>query len=176
MCSSDLRQGTDTQVVLHNIQRYLMMCNGTSITVALRPAPSALTIGSYPSLLRYALEHKLIIKSNLCTSPRFLAAEILPSSVKRSYMADYDRLLHDLGDAKIGTDYNASDPNMYRSVIREQAEMCRDILNTPQPSDADQQQKNLVRHCAQWDAVYGLDARELYPEWKHMLDLYGYPG
>ena len=65
---------------------------------------------------------------------------------------------------------------MYRSVIRQQAEMCRNILNTTEPADASEQQKALVQHCAQWDQVYGLDARELYPEWKHMLDLYGYPG
>ena len=170
------RQGTDTQLVLDNIWRYLEMCNGTSITVALRPAPSALTIGTYTTLLEYALEHQLIVKSNLCTYPRFLAAEILPSSVKSLYRTHYDRLLNTLSDATIGTDYNASDPNNYRSVIREQAEMCRAILNTPTPKDAKEQQQALVQHCSRWDQVYGLNARELYPEWTDMLDLHGYPG
>lgn len=170
------RQGTDTQLVLHNIQSYQHMCDGTNITVALRPAPSALTMGTYPTLLEYALEQKLIVKSNLCTYPRFLAAEILPSSVKFLYRDRYDQLLTTLADAEIGTDYNASDPNMYRSVIREQAEMCRDVLDTAEPPDAQEQQQALVQHCARWDQVYGLNARELYPEWAHMLDLYGYPG
>ena len=169
------RQGTDTQLVLDNIQRYLDMCNGTNITVALRPAPSALTIGTYPTLLEYALEHQLIVKSNLCTYPRFLAAEILPDAVKSLYQSRYDHLLSTLTDAAIGTDYNASDPNNYRSVIREQAEMCRDILNTPAPSDAEVQQQALVQHCGRWDQVYGLNARELYPEWTSILDLHGYP-
>lgn len=170
------RQGTDTQLVLDNIQRYLDMCDGTSITVTLRPAPSALTIGTYPTLLEYALEHRLIVKSNLCTNPRFLAAEILPDSVKAQYRSDYDALLHKLADAQIGTDYNASDPNNYRSVIREQAQMCSNILDTPEPTDADAQQQALVQHCQRWDQVYGLNARELYPEFNHILDRYGYPG
>ena len=169
------RQGTDTQLVLQNIQRYLDICNGTSLTVTLRPAPSALTMGTFPTLLEYGLEQQLIVKSNLCTNPRFLAAEILPSEVKSLYLARYDHLLNTLADAAIGTDYNASDPNNYRSVIREQAEMCRDILNTPTPSDAEAQQQELVQHCARWDQVYGLNARELYPEWTNILDRYGYP-
>lgn len=169
------RQGTDTQLVLDNIHRYRDMCDGTSVTVTLRPAPSALTIGSYPTLLEYALEHQLTVKSNLCTDPRFLAAEILPDSVKAQYRGHYDHLLNTLSDAEIGSDYNASDPNNYRSVIREQAQMCRNILATPEPGDADAQQQALVQHCQRWDQVYGLDARELYPEFKHMLDQYGYP-
>jgi len=170
------RQGTDTQLVLDNIQRYLEMCNGTSITMSLRPAPSALTLGTYTTLLEYALEQQLIVKCNLCTHPRFLAAEILPSSVKSLYLARYDHLLNTLSDVTIGTDYNASDPNNYRSVIREQVEMCRDILSTPTPSDAEEQQQALVQHCSRWDQVYGLNARELYPEWTSILDRYGYPG
>ena len=79
------RQGTDTALVLENIDQYLTHCNGTSITVALRPAPSALTIGYYTQVLQYALDKNLIVKSNLCYDPRFLSAEILPESVKQQY-------------------------------------------------------------------------------------------
>ena len=170
------RQGTHTQIVLENIQRYLETSNDTNVTVALRPAPSALTIGTYFTLLQYALDQQLIIKSNLCVVPRFLAAEILPESVKSLYRCQYQDLLNTLDDAEIGKDYNASDPNNYRGVVRQEAEMCWNILNTPTPLDAEEQQQALVQHCARWDQVYGLNARELYPEWAHMLDLYGYPG
>jgi len=169
------RQGTDTQIVLENIQRYLDISNGTSITLALRPAPSALTIGTYSTLLQYALDQRLIVKSNLCVVPRFLAAEILPDPVKSLYRSQYQDLLETLDDATIGIDYNASDPNNYRGVVRQEAEMCRNILNTPAPSDAEEQQRALVQHCGRWDQVYGLNARELYPEWTGILDRYGYP-
>jgi organic radical activating enzyme len=170
------RQGTDTQLVLENIQRYRDLANGTTTTVTLRPAPSALTIGSYPTLLQYALDHQLIVKSNLCTDPGFLAAQILPSAVREGYIHSYDALLAALADADAGTDYNASDPNNYRSVIRDEAVMCRNILLAPEPPDADQQQRALVQHCERWDQVYGLNARDLYPEWQDMLDRHGYPG
>ena len=44
------RQGTDTELVLSNIKNYIELCNETSVTVALRPAPSLLSIGYYTEL------------------------------------------------------------------------------------------------------------------------------
>lgn len=168
------RQGTDTELVLKNIDQYLSQCNGSSVTVALRPAPSLLSIGYYTGLLKYALSRQLIVKSNLCYDPRFLSAEILPQSIKKHYQTKYLDLLSQLTDIAVGSDYNASDPNNYQSVIKEQAEMCLQILQTPTPPDSEQQLKNLVQHCNRWDQVYGYDARKLYPEFNEILDQYDY--
>ena len=77
------RQGTDTKKVLSNIEKFLSHCNNDSITVTLRPAVSALTIGYFPDLLKYALGKKLVIKSLLVQHPKFLSAEILPDKVDR---------------------------------------------------------------------------------------------
>jgi hypothetical protein len=168
------RQGTDTDLVLKNIDRYLDHCNGTSITVALRPAPSALSIGYYTQVLQYALDQNLIVKSNLCYNPRFLSAEILPESVKQQYQASYLALLHQLTEVTVDTDYNASDPNNHRLAVKEQALMCLKVLQTPTPTDSDQQLEALVRHCERWDRVYGYDARALYPELSQVLDRHQY--
>lgn len=168
------RQGTDTELVLANIDRYLEWCNGTSITVALRPAPSLLTVGYYPGLLEYALQRQLIIKSNLCYDPRFLSIEILPADVKILYLEKFNKFLQKLNSVTVGTDYNASDPNNYRSVIKEQAEMCVALLQKDPPSDSDYELERLVRHCERWDRVYGYDARMLYPEFRDILNRYGY--
>lgn len=168
------RQGTDTQEVLVNIQRYLSSCNGTSVTVALRPALSLLTIGYYPGLLEYALEHKLIVKSNLCYRPRFLSAEILPESIKRIYQQSYTKFLSQLANIETHHDYNASDPNNYKLVLKQQAEMCLSILQSSTPADSENELTNLVRHCERWDQVYGYDARSLYPELRTIFDRYGY--
>ena len=47
------RQGTDTQQVLKNIDRYKIFCNNHNITLTVRPAVSLLTIGYFPKLLQY---------------------------------------------------------------------------------------------------------------------------
>ena len=168
------RQGTDTALVLKNIDQYLSECNGSSVTVALRPAPSLLSIGYYPELLKYALDRQLIVKSNLCYNPRFLSAEILPDVVKKQYQTKYLKLLSCLDNIAIDSDYNASDPNNYQAVIKEQAEMCLSVLQTPRPADSEQQLEAMVRHCEQWDQVYGYDAGKLYPEFDKILEQYGY--
>jgi hypothetical protein len=167
------RQGTDTSIVLKNIQRYQTYCNGSSITVALRPAPSILTIGYLPSLFAYALEHQLIIKANLCINPRFMAADILPEEVKTLYRTRYEDFLNSLPDSSKG-DYNASDPNNHVAVIREHAEMCLAVLSTPTPEDSDTQLHALVEHCQKWDKIYHLNAVDLYPEWSSLLNKYNY--
>jgi organic radical activating enzyme len=168
------RQGTDTDLVLKNIKRYHEWCNGTSVTVALRPAPSILSIGYYTGVLQYALDHQLIVKSNLCYKPRFLSAEILPAEIKQQYLAGYREFLTQLQDVSVDNDYNASDPNNWRSAVKHQVEMCMAILQTPTPLDSEQQLADMVRHCERWDRVYGYNARELYPEFDRILDQHGY--
>jgi hypothetical protein len=168
------RQGTDTDTVLKNIDQYLLQCNGSSITVTLRPAPSLLSMGYYPGLLKYALDRRLIVKSNLCYTPRFLSAEILPESVKKQYQIPYLKLLDELDDITVQSNYNASDPNNYQQVIKEQIEMCLNVLHTPTPSDSEHQLEAMVRHCERWDRVYGYDARALYPEFQPILDRHDY--
>ena len=59
-------------------------------------------------------------------------------------------------------------------IIKEQAIQCRTALQSPAPVDADNLLQQLVQHCQRWDAVYKLNASELYPELKDIFDQYGY--
>lgn len=168
------RQGTDTATVLQNIQQYRQWCNGSSITVALRPAPSALTTGYHVDLLQYAMDHDMIIKSNQVYSPSFLNVGVLPKLVKQLYVDRYTKFLDTLPANSVSRDYNASDPNNCVAVIREHAEACVNALIAPDPKNQLQLQADLVAHCQRWDQVYKLDARELYPEWKELLSQHDY--
>jgi hypothetical protein len=157
--------------VLHNIQQYQQQCNGTNITVSLRPATSALTIGYYVGLLQYALEHKLIIKSNQVYRPDFLNVSVLPRTVKNIYISQYQEFLDKLSTNTVTQDYNASDPNNYVAVIQEHAQACVNALQAP---DQTHLLPALVAHCQKWDQVYKYNAWELYPEWQNFLEQHGY--
>ena len=167
------RQGTDNAVIMANLDRYHNMCNGSNITLTVRPAVSALTIGYFPGLLQHCLDKNIIVKSLLVTKPNFLDAIILPSSVKQQYLARYQDLINQLSQVPIPTDYNASDPHNCASIVKEQALMCMNILNSAQPN-VDQLHQQMVDHCRKWDQVYDLDARLLYPELAELWDCYGY--
>jgi molybdenum cofactor biosynthesis enzyme MoaA len=168
------RQGTDTAQVLRNIDHYLEVCNGTNITVSLRPAISALTIGYYAGLLKYALQNKLTVKGLQVNTPRFLDATVLPQEVKQQYIVQYHNILQDLDSVNMVLDYNASDPNNYQLVVKQQAQMCINMLSQPAPHDVEQLRDQLVKHCKKWDKIYHFDASQLYPELTAVWDQYGY--
>ena len=168
------RQGTNNELVLSNIDRYSQYSNNTNITVTLRPAISALTIGYYDELLRYALYNKFVIKSLLVTDPKFLSVSILPQVARDQYLKKYHNILNELSPVLVQQDYNASDPNNFKSIIKEQAQMCINVLSEPVPDHVDQLRKQMVHHCHKWDQIYGYDARKLYPELAELLEQYEY--
>jgi organic radical activating enzyme len=172
--NSYVRQGTNTKLVLDNIARYQIQCNGTGVTLTLRPAISALTVGYYGTLLQYALQQKLLIKSLVVTRPRFLHVGILPATVKSQYLAQYKEILQQLDLGSVGVDYNVSDPNNYQQVLKEQAQACANLLSMPEPANLNQLHQQLVEHCKKWDRVYNYNARELYPELTEIWDRYDY--
>lgn len=171
------RQGTDTEMVLSHIDKYIESCNGTSITVTVRPAISALTIGYFHSLLEYCLHKKLLVKSNIAANPRYFNPVILPDTVKQLYLTRYHEFIDKHYSTKhidIDQDFNESDPNQIPKIIYQQAQQCIQMLKTPTPLDQSQQLKHMVHWCRQWDQVHGYDARQLYPEFSDILTLYEY--
>ena len=170
------RQGTDNSMVLANIENYINECNGTTITVTLRPAPGLLTVRSYWQVIELALQKELLIKSNLCTNPDFLDITVLPKNIRDQYRLPYLDLLtrYELDEADVWSDYNESDPNNFRRVAKNQILQILRILDLPEPDDRDRRWSALVQHLDRWDRVFGFDARVLYPEFAHILDKHGY--
>lgn len=160
------RQGTDTNLVLDNIEKYLAQCNNTSITLTARPAISALTIGSYSSLLKYCLDKQLVVKSLLVTTPEFLDVRVLPNSVRQQYILNYENLLDELHLRSVdaASSYNESDPNECKKIIKNQIDQCINMLTSPRLKNSDQLLNDLVAWCRRWDDVHGYDAVKLYPE------------
>ena len=168
------RQGTDTDLVLANIDHYLDFCNGSNITITARPAVSALTIGYFPGLLQYCLERGLIVKSLLVNDPKFLDAVILPKTVKQQYLENYRGLMDQLSNLQVSEDFNTSDPNNCDMIIKKQAQMCMNVLSQTEPNNVNELRQLMVSHCKKWDQVYGYDARILYPEFKEIWNQHGY--
>ena len=169
------RQGTDTQLVLQNIQQYLAHCDRSNITVTARPAISALTIGSYHTLLRYCLDNKINVKNLNVTNPIYLNPMVLPLTVRHQYIDNYKNLIHEYNLTDDYTvDYNESDINQLPRTILSQIDQCLNILTQDQLPNSEQHLKDMVAWCRRWDNLYGYNARSLYPELTDILDLHGY--
>jgi len=170
------RQGTDTAQVLNNIEQYMSWADGDSNTVTMRPAISLLTIGTYHTLLRYCLEHQLLVKGLIVGKPDFLDARILPTTVKQLYKKRYEDFLieFDLDKEDPTVDYNESDPHQLRRVIKNQAMQCINLLSTDTVQDHKHKLRDMVEHCRKWDTVHGYNALTLYPELADVFIEHGY--
>lgn len=172
--NSYVRQGTDTNKVLENINQYLEYCNGTSITVTVRPTISALTIGRYHTLLRFCLEKNLLNKSLIATSPAHHVVTVLPINIRQKYIADYEQLLDDFDLRLVDNtmDFDVSNPHRIRLMVKTQIEQCINLLNSL--DDHTSRLKTLVKQCQQWDQVYNYNALVLYPELVDIFVEHGY--
>jgi sulfatase maturation enzyme AslB (radical SAM superfamily) len=170
------RQGTDTSKVLANIDRYLGLCDSTRISLTARPTLSLFTIGTYYTLLGYCLDKKLVVKSLLCTDPRCYSVEILPKSIKNMYIERYRRFCqdNDLDSIDCSRDFNESDSNEIKKIIKNQINQCINLLGTETPSDSESCLEKMVLWSKRWDQVHSLDARDLYPEFAEIYNQYGY--
>lgn len=170
------RQGTDQSLVLSNMQRYLDQCNETSITLTVRPAISSLTIGTYHTLLDFCLKNKLVVKSLFVIRPDYLDIRALPDDVRKFYILPYRELIdrYELQDVDVSVDYNESDPNQIKRIVKNQIDQCIDILESPRLPDSETRLKDLVSWCKKWDPIYGYDALSIYPELEEIFVEHGY--
>ena len=169
-----IRQGTDTNLVLANIEKYKSHCDNSTISLTLRPAISALSIGYYYTILDYCLKNKLLIKNLLVTDPSYLNVNVLPLDIRRQYVPKYTEILESLSDVNVDGDYNESDPNNYEKSIKIQATQVINLLNQPTAVDSGSLLQSMVEHCQRWDQVYKLDALTLYPELAEIFKRHDY--
>lgn len=158
-----IRQGSNLCQVLENIKKFQSWCfKHSNINLTLRPAISALSIGYIDTLLEYCLTEKILLKSLIVDNPVFLHPGILPDNVKNLYKLKLDQFYseHNLDNIDIENDFNESDPNEYRKVIKLVWTRARRSLNYDKPGYF----KTLLEHCQRWDKVYNFDMHQLYPE------------
>jgi len=158
-----IRQGSNVAEVINNIELYNQQCDGATVSLTIRTAISALSIGRYYTLLEFCLQKKILIKSLIVTTPKYLDPAILPIEIRQEYRAPYLKLLGDLETADTSIDYNESDPNNYLRSIKQQVEQVLGILNAvAEPSNPNISE--MIDWCNRWDQEFRFDMLELYPE------------
>jgi sulfatase maturation enzyme AslB (radical SAM superfamily) len=174
--NSYTRQGTNTELVLENIQKYNHECDNDRILLTMRAAVSALTIGHYHTLLEYCLKNKLNIKPLIVTRPSFLQVCNLPPHVKQRYLEIYKELFgkYDLQELNLNIDFNESDPRQYKSIVKLAIVQALGLLQQKTPENYKDELKKMVEHCGKWDKEYDYNAINLFPELKDIFVEHGY--
>lgn len=125
-----IRQGSDTQVVLDNIEQYLEYRKENQVYVTARPVPSALSVHSLDDLYRWCADKKLDVMTNILTRPTFLQIRHLPPDVKKRLLDQYAHWQHS-DPAPINS--NPRDPHWFKQHIDN--EIMAIIHSLRQPND-----------------------------------------
>lgn len=169
-----IRQGTDTAKVFDIVEKYQKLCNGTTVDLTIRPAISALSIGSFWTLLEYCLEKNLVIKPLWCIRPDFLNPVILPTEIKNQYLPFYTKIAESLSALDSAHVFNASDHHNVGYIVKHWCNACITVLMSDQPVNSDMLLQQMVAHCAKWDSVANLSPEILYPEFIALFNKYEY--
>jgi sulfatase maturation enzyme AslB (radical SAM superfamily) len=162
-----IRQGSRVEEVIANIRKYKQLCSGNNVSVTLRPAISALSIGYYHTLLRFCLEEQLLIKSLIVTTPAYLNPNVLPQIIRDRYLLPYTQLLEELIDVDIHSDFNESDSNNYKQSIKQQAQQVKTLIQNQSDTSGI---PDMIHWCNRWDQEFGFSILELYPEFRELYE------
>jgi hypothetical protein len=162
--------------VIDNIIKYQQLTSDT-VNVTLRPAISSLSIGTFWTLLEFAVHNQMVIKPVLVTNPNFLDPRFLPDSIKKDYLPNYQKLISQLSHVDSTQSFNASDRHNCELIAQQWAQACIFILQDTKHNNLILMQSQLVKHCAKWDQVHGFNALNLYPEFVEIFSENNYvPG
>ena len=169
-----IRQGSNTNAVVAVIENLISQQTDT-FHVVLRNVPQLLNINNYHKYIKWAYEKKLSIQSIPLTYPRFLSIDVLPESLRLSFVDRYKQVIEYIEQnpcSHFTTIATGRDVSKLDIQLIAECRAMISLLNQPCPSDIEQLTKDLSQHLTRWDKEFGLNAYDFYAEyWEFLNDL-----
>jgi len=156
--------------IAQNIEHYLgHRCK--EFDVVLRSVPQLLSASRYDRLLEFALDHRVMIDSNVLYSPDFMALNMLPESIKQEVVNRLDKFV--THQTRPVEDLNIRNITDIQRSLSIHAKRIIDQINFP-CTDADHKWQSLVAYCKKMDRVRNLDVTEMVPDLAEHFINWGY--
>ena len=170
-----VRQGSDTEETIKNIKQYITN-KSPNFFVVLRPTISALSIRDYHTLVRFALEQGVVIKSRMVDHPPHLRPNVIPKQIRDTWQQPYLDLIseYNLDLESTVSDINESHYDNVNPIAANTIKQALSFLALPDEIDQREQLGKMIDLMRTWDKEYKLDARQEYPELIELLDQYAY--
>lgn len=167
-----IRWPSDTAEIKHNIQQYLSH-RTHSMDVVLRTVPQLLSLMHYDDVLKFALDHSVVIDSNILYRPDYFQPAVLPVDAKeiiRQRVRPYTELDTDHDPVK---NINIRNRGRLKQAIAANARLVLDLLDRPM-ADLVIKRRDLIRYLARMDQVRRIDVRDYVPELRDFITDNGY--
>ena len=142
-----IRDGGSIDAILPHIQTLLQHRN-ERFAVFLRTVPQALSIGTYHTVIDFAIKNDLIIDCNNLVDPDFLQVRMLPSASRRTIAMDLRRRYRDILDHDTLDDshkVNLRDQSRFLNSIKQHIWYLLNLLEQPESNDVCDLQKKFLR-------------------------------
>jgi organic radical activating enzyme len=169
-CNDYVRHGSDTDLIVSNIKRFLAHRSDT-FDVVLRTVPQALTVLDYHKVLEFGLENNIVIDSNALHNPGFLHSSVLSEDIKKQVRQSLEPFLcasnHSI------TEVNLRNRGKIESALSTNAKFVLAHLDNV-PDDLISLRYKLAQYCSAWDKTRGYHARDYVPALYDFLQQHGY--
>jgi MoaA/NifB/PqqE/SkfB family radical SAM enzyme len=109
-----VRSGSDTQIVLDNIDQYLKYRRTGHVYVTVRPVPSALTVHTLYDLYQWCVSRELDVMTNILIRPEYQQISQLPPDIKQRLLLQYETWVH---SDPAPANSNPRDPTWFKQHI-----------------------------------------------------------
>lgn len=126
--NNHIRNGSDTQTVLNNIDDYLKHRHPNHVYVTARIVPSALSVHTLLDLFKWCVSRELDIMSNILVRPAFLQIQTLPYDVKQRLLEQFSSWTY---SEPAPATSNLRDPTWFKQHIDNEIKAIIKTLNLP---------------------------------------------
>jgi len=165
-----VRFPSDWRVIKNNLEKYLNY-TGDNISLVIRSVPQFFTLLGYDQLLQWCLDNKVVIDSNMISSPAFFKPTYLTNEIKKKVREKLKKFIT-TDTCKIA-DINVRDANNIKNCVSMNAKAILNLLDEP-AQDKEKQMRDMIIYLAKLDKVRNIDVRVNLPEFADIINTYGY--
>jgi organic radical activating enzyme len=161
-----IRYPSDTQQVLNNIEKFLSH-RDQRFDVVLRTVPQLLSVIDYDSILKFCLNHNVVVDSNVIVKPAFLRPAVWPNSVIEQVQHKLITLKNSLKNVSPNASINLRNNQQVSQSVSQNIDLVLNSLQEPlenknllQQQARDYMQKldtlrniNVLDYCAEVDQL-----------------------
>lgn len=145
--------------------------------VVLRSVPQLLNVNNYHEYILWAWQQKVAIQGIPLTRPAYLAINVLPDNIKKSFIHNYEQVklqIQQESTTTIKTLAVGRDTSRLDMQLIPECDSIIEMLKSEQPANIESIHKELADWLMRWDQEFKLNAYEYYPEYSEFLQSIGY--
>lgn len=172
-----IRWPSEIDMVLNNINNFIMLRQQTGLHLSLRITPNIFSIYHIDTIFEFMIENSIMAEScNILQEPSCLRLELLPKEIIKQILVKINNLISKHGlIPNVQTIINRRRDDLVNPVIVDVIFEYKYLLETYQaPHDIEKNRYDLVKFIKAFESLHKNNILDYLPEYEEFLRSYGY--